>query len=564
MARLIMYNDFLNSAVDKDHILQSLDYISTREGVEYNGIEEKLHGMKTVLNPVTAARQVTDKQKDLIGKLLKEFPDLKEDIPYEEFEKNQNMFTASRFISAAAEHLEELSLGNEIYVNYISERPGVEISSGSSHGLFDESGAADLPAVREKLKNHEGNVWRSIISLRRSDAEELDRENQDSWRNLLQQHMPSLAKEMGIPFEHFRWCAAFHNESYHPHVHLMYWSTHENEGFCSKETIQNFKSELANDIFSNEMWLYKEFKYSKRQELEESFFTIGKETSDIKTDQCYRESMKNIPGQITDDLMKLTSHLPDSGSRAYAFQSASIKEEVDLIVAKILSDQSIQPIFHEYISSQRDLAAFYMRNDSKAMQEYIDNFADKMIHPGKKDRKVFHNLVLEQAFKIKDQQFINTINHDPMFKKIEEKISERNPANEVRYPERTVKSIYRFYQFLGKEPEEALQAAECIVSDEEKRIELYLEAKESGIYQIRMNDWKNLKYAFMPEMELSGVYEKNDNTVHDCMKILNGVLNFMTNETNRNAQEAARIRNAIRFDEAMIRSARYKRENKRV
>ena len=206
--------------------------------------------MKTVLNPVTAARQVTDKQKDLIGKLLKEFPDLKEDIPYEEFEKNQNMFTASRFISDAAEHLEELSLGNEIYVNYISERPGVEISSGSSHGLFDESGAADLPAVREKLKNHEGNVWRSIISLRRSDAEELDRENQDSWRNLLQQHMPSLAKEMGIPFEHFRWCAAFHNESYHPHVHLMYWSTHENEGFCSKETIQNFKSELANDIFS--------------------------------------------------------------------------------------------------------------------------------------------------------------------------------------------------------------------------------------------------------------------------------------------------------------------------
>lgn len=564
MARLIMYNDFLSSTADRGHILQSLDYISTREGVELNGMEEKLRGMRTVLNPVTAARQVTDKQKDLIERILKEFPDLKEDVPYEEFEKNQNMYTASRFISEAAEHLEELSLGNEIYVNYISERPGVEKNIDSVHGLFDESGSADLSAVREELKNHEGNVWRSIISLRRSDAEELDRENQDSWRNLLQHHIPSLAKGMGIPIEHFRWCAAFHNESYHPHVHLMYWSTHENEGFCSRETIQDFKSELANDIFSNEMWLYKEFKYSKRQELEENFLHISKETADIKIDQCYRESMKHIPEQITDDLMKLSAMLPDSGSRAYAFQDASVKEETDLIVAKILSNQSIQPIFQEYISSQRDLAAFYMRNDSKAMQEYIDSFAERMIHPGKKDRKVFHNLVLEQAFKIKDQRFIDMLKNESVLKEIEEKISDGNPTEEIRYPERTVKSIYRLYHFLGRDPEEALQAAECIISDEEKRIELYLEAKESGVYQMRMSDWKNLKHAFLPKMDLSEVYEKNDNTMHDCMKILNGVLNFMTNETKQNVKEAARIRNAIRYDEAMIRSARYKRESKRV
>ena len=156
------------------------------------------------------------------------------------------------------------------------------------------------------------------------------------------------------------------------------------------------------------------------------------------------------------------------------------------------------------------------------------------------------------------------LKNEPVLKEIEEKISDGNPTEEIWYPERTVKSVYRLYHFLGRDPEEALQAAECIISDEEKRIELYLEAKESGVYQMRMSDWKNLKHAFLPKMDLSEVYEKNDNTMHDCMKILNGVLNFMTNETKQNVKEAARIRNAIRYDEAMIRSARYKRESKQV
>ena len=52
---------------------------------------------------------------------------------------------------------------------------------------------------------------------------------------------------------------------------MMYWSIKEGEGFCSKQTLHDFKSGLVNDIFSNELWLYREFKQAKRQELEERF-----------------------------------------------------------------------------------------------------------------------------------------------------------------------------------------------------------------------------------------------------------------------------------------------------
>ena len=101
------------------------------------------------------------------------------------------MYTASRFIAELAERLEELTMGNEIYANYIAERPGVDKDVDQEHGLFDEGGAADLQAIRSELQQHSGNVWRSIISLRRNDAEEFDRDDQESWRSLLQQHVPS-------------------------------------------------------------------------------------------------------------------------------------------------------------------------------------------------------------------------------------------------------------------------------------------------------------------------------------------------------------------------------------
>ena len=165
MARLIIYNDYLNAGSDPSHVLQSLDYIAKREGVEKNGMEERLSDMKRQLNPATASRQVTERQRVLINALLEEYPDLKEDIPYEEYKKDQNMYTASRFIAELAERLEELTMGNEIYANYIAERPGVDKDVDQEHGLFDEGGAADLQAIRSEL----------------------------------QQHVPSLAKGMGIP-----------------------------------------------------------------------------------------------------------------------------------------------------------------------------------------------------------------------------------------------------------------------------------------------------------------------------------------------------------------------------
>ena len=47
--------------------------------------------------------------------------------------------------------------------------------------------------------------------------------------------------------------AAFHNEGYHPHAHLIAYSTVESEGYLTKQGVQKLRSSFAKDIFSQDL-----------------------------------------------------------------------------------------------------------------------------------------------------------------------------------------------------------------------------------------------------------------------------------------------------------------------
>ena len=65
------------------------------------------------------------------------------------------------------------------------------------------------------------NVYTHIISLRREDAARLGYDNAYAWRNLLRSQAETIAENMKIPLTDLRWYAAYHDESYHPHVHMV-------------------------------------------------------------------------------------------------------------------------------------------------------------------------------------------------------------------------------------------------------------------------------------------------------------------------------------------------------
>ena len=67
-------------------------------------------------------------------------------------------------------------------------------------------------------------------------------ENSESWRRLLLAHQTELATAMKIPPSSFRWCAAFHDEKHHPHIHMMVWSADPKQGYLTEQGIETMRS----------------------------------------------------------------------------------------------------------------------------------------------------------------------------------------------------------------------------------------------------------------------------------------------------------------------------------
>lgn len=115
-------------------------YIATREGVE------KIDDTKKFA-PATA------KQKNLIEKILKDFPDSKDMFEYADYLEKQNQGSASDFISRVMEdYAYEIA-----YAEYIATRPRAE--RFGSHGLFTDDGVqVQLSKLTEELDKHKGNI----------------------------------------------------------------------------------------------------------------------------------------------------------------------------------------------------------------------------------------------------------------------------------------------------------------------------------------------------------------------------------------------------------------------
>lgn len=120
-------------------------YIATREGVE------KLAGNSAV----------TKGQRELIQKLLHDFPDAVELFEYEDYCRTPTLGTASAFISMALDaNLHEIDPESG-YMQYIATRPRVQ--KRGTHGLFSSATAVDLASAISELEAHEGNELQRLF-----------------------------------------------------------------------------------------------------------------------------------------------------------------------------------------------------------------------------------------------------------------------------------------------------------------------------------------------------------------------------------------------------------------
>ncbi len=347
MARIIVKNGYLKGGSEKTaaHLNNLVKYIATRDGVEKikNG-RELWHSTK--------------KQEDLIVQILREFPDAKEMFEYEDYLANSNRENASEFITIALEqHLDKIG-DREKYLDYIANRPRVE--KFDTHGLFT---AGDVPLVlsqvAEEVAAHAGNVWTPIISLRREDAARLGYDSARAWKALLSSKAMELAENLKIHPDHMKWYAAFHNESHHPHVHMICYSTNPQEGYLTKQGIRKMKSSLANEIFRQELIpLYGE-KTQRRDELKQ-------QAAETMTD-LIRQMKGGV--LVSERMEQLLTHLAErlqtvSGKKQYGYLKSDLKNVVDEIVDELAKDSRIAEAYRLWREVRGRIEAVYTETPS--------------------------------------------------------------------------------------------------------------------------------------------------------------------------------------------------------
>ncbi len=318
-------------------------YIATREGVEK--IDDTVRFAPT-----------TVKQKQLIKKLLKDFPDSKEMLEYEDYLRDQTVGNASEFIARVLEDNASEVMNSKTYADYIATRPRAQ--RFGSHGLFTDDGVqVQLSKVSDELNLHEGNVWTVIISLRREDAERLGFDDGVRWRDMLRTQTEALSTNLKIPMENLKWFAAFHNESHHPHVHLIAYSVDEQEGYLSKQGVRNLRSSLAGDIFAQDLLCLYEKQTEQRDTLRrESRSRIEQMISEISEGKYHNPKVEELLFKLAERLSKT------SGKKVYGYLKADVKAIVDSIVDEIAKDERISELYSLWYEQTEEIKRIYTEN----------------------------------------------------------------------------------------------------------------------------------------------------------------------------------------------------------
>ena len=349
-----------------------LKYISTRERVEI----------------IPDDRPPTQKQTQLIAKLVEDFPDAKELMEYEDYISHPTKATASALITLTLESNWDRLSSMEGYAKYIALRPRAERLG--EHGLFGDDDAVDLAAVADELDHYTGNVWTHIISLHREDAERLGYNHAEAWRTLLRTHRNDIAAAMKIPPEDFRWYAAFHDEGNHPHVHMMAWSAKPNQAYLSKDGIRQIKSTLTNQIFRQELLHVYEQKSKSRDELvAETRKAMLELAKDMREMTCIHPEAE----QMIRDLSRQLGQV--GGKKTYGYLPKPMKKLVDEIVDQMARLPTVDTCYQTWWELQCQVEDYYSEGK-------------KRLHPPLSQQKEFRqikNAVIKEAEHIRMNRF---------------------------------------------------------------------------------------------------------------------------------------------------------------
>ena len=363
MARLIQKTGFISRKSADGY----MKYIATREGVEV----------------LTGKGPATEKQKEMVAKLLKDFPDMRDSFEYEDYKQAPTLHTASALISAALDsHMQNLQSENG-YLKYIATRPGAE--KHGAHGLFGRQENTNLTAAMHNLTAHDGNVWTIIYSLHREDAERLGYNNAAAWRKLLISQQNKFAEAFHVPASALHWYAAYHDADTHPHIHMMIWT--DQETVLKRDAVVKLRSAMTNSIFQAELenlYIRKDIAY---KDVTEAARTVMHDLANRM------EFISELPASIQEKLLELALELRTvSGKKQYAYLKKPLKDMVDSIVDELEKLPEVAAYYSVW-NGVRDTLEGYYKNRPRQHNPLSQQ----------KEFRAIKNAIIQEAERLRQQ-----------------------------------------------------------------------------------------------------------------------------------------------------------------
>ncbi len=238
---------------------------------------------------------------------------------------------------------------NDIYAKYIDERP-------YSHGLFDKNGAASLDHYKNRFietntdivvngVNVKKNttIYRDIISLTRTDAQEFGLFDKDDFYRAFKENSDQYFKDLGMNPQKVEWCGAFHDEGHHPHMHIMFFE--ENSVYNINPVLEKSRLELAKENLTKSI---AEGRYNR--------LISQKNSSKERVVASVYESLNQKESEkLFNSLAKEMNSGAYSGRANYKLLDPNLKKYVDRIFDKLITDPSFIEANTEYLNSLKEL-----------------------------------------------------------------------------------------------------------------------------------------------------------------------------------------------------------------
>ena len=348
-------------------------YMATREGAQR-------------VPQDTGKLPATQKQQELVERLLQDFPLSRGLFEYEDYAAAPTRANASEFITRALEDNYNQVAKKENYVSYIASRPRAQRTG--AHALFtDSDDPLVLSQVADAVARHPGNVWLPILSLRREDAARLGYDNAERWKNLLRGYAMEMAQAMKIPWDQFRWYAAFHDEGHHPHVHMVCYSADGKSGYLTRDGIAQIESGLARRIFRQELYEIYERQTQWRDDLvRETGEVMGQLIGQMRTGTLENEMIEQLMEHLAARLKNV------SGKKQYGYLKAPLKAVVDEIVDELAKDARVTAAYDLWYELREEV-----------LRTYKDDLPERLPLSQQKEFKRIKNIVIEEAVRLGEQ-----------------------------------------------------------------------------------------------------------------------------------------------------------------